>query len=433
MSLPPVEINFIRFLDILGLAFCSWQNLFFDSIGLCSSFLKNLFSFINEFTPVTLEQIWNNGGGHELKQVDDSVRAQVIYFLPLPLRVAMDSRRSSSPNGRRSQGGVASLEEHSQRHESSAPFSQSSRDCAICADPLPQVQAGLAACGAFPAEHVFCVVCITTAVLSDSRCPLCREELNQVGLVLGDTGETVFPDRSRTNHGELVPPGAEFNFTQELNALSQPMDQGRLDTHVETPPLRSGRQRSRSLWTLRSSSGDLPLLYDRPFRKDVPPRFSKGGRLVFHTSLRRVEGVFGRWPLGHCSTIARSSGVQAPALRLAIQALFTAGGICRRAIRSFSSPMGVLRLNLVVGLLRAVLRLFPLRCFLHRLQGFSLELRLFWRGRFNLWQERTDRLAPARRPRRRRQRHHGSQDPSEELGPQCQDLRSSWSAIVIDG
>ena len=151
----------------------------------------------------------------------------------------MDSRRSSSPNGRRNQGGVASLEEHSQRHESSVPFSQSSRDCAICADPLPQVQAGLAACGAFPAEHVFCVVCITTAVLSDSRCPLCREELSQVGLVLGDTGETVFPDRSRTNHGELVPPGAEFNFTQELNALSQPRDQGRLDTHVEIarPPV----------------------------------------------------------------------------------------------------------------------------------------------------------------------------------------------------
>ena len=42
------------------------------------------------------------------------------------------------------------------------------------------------------------------------------------GLVLGDTGETLFPDRSRPHHGEEEPPSLEFNFTQEFQALSQP-------------------------------------------------------------------------------------------------------------------------------------------------------------------------------------------------------------------
>jgi len=88
-------------------------------------------------------------------------------------------------------GGTMAFIEHG------VPFSQSSRDCAICADKLPQLQTGLSACGAFPAEHVFCTVCLTTAMLGDSRCPLCREDLHDVGLVLGDSGETMFPDRAR--------------------------------------------------------------------------------------------------------------------------------------------------------------------------------------------------------------------------------------------
>ena len=125
----------------------------------------------------------------------------------------MDSIGPSSPNRRMDPGGA---DEHN------VPFSQSSRNCSICAGTLPQVQAGLAACGAFPAEHVYCVVCLTTAVVSDSRCPLCREDLHEIGLVLGDTGETIFPDHRRPHYGESEPPAAEFDFTQELNAMTQP-------------------------------------------------------------------------------------------------------------------------------------------------------------------------------------------------------------------
>ena len=204
----------------------------------------------------------------------------------------MDSRRSSSPNGRRNQGGVASLEENSQRHESSVPFSQSSRDCPICADPLPQVQAGLAACGAFPAEHVFCVVCITTAVLSDSRCPLCREEFNQVGLVMGDTGGTVFPDRSRTNHLESVPPGPEFNFTQELNAISQPMDLGRLDNHVETPPPPVREAEVEVIMESQIVVGGPPPYVRPTFPKGRPAPMFHGGATGFpHLSPKSGGGV----------------------------------------------------------------------------------------------------------------------------------------------
>ena len=71
------------------------------------------------------------------------------------------------------------------------------RGCVICTSPLPPLQSGLFACGGFPAEHVLCSTCISTALLKDSRCPICRYDLHETGLILGDSGHTIFPDSRR--------------------------------------------------------------------------------------------------------------------------------------------------------------------------------------------------------------------------------------------